>query len=88
MQLYHPPEMENRIVYCRCSVIEWFNYQAEPYQREGEEGGMRRRRGLAPYTTRGTVAVQKILVRTYQSVVVVQKICCMPTDGHSWPLYK
>lgn len=56
--------------------------------REGEEGGMRRRRGLAPYTTRGAVAVQKILVRTYQSVVVVQKICCMPTDGHSWPLYK
>ena len=87
MQLYHPPEMENRIVYCRCSVIEWFNYQAEPYQREGEGGGMRRRRGCSPYTTRGAVAVPKILVRTYQSVVVVvQKICCMPTDGHSWPL--
>ena len=79
--------MENRIVYCRRSVIEWFNYQAEPYQKEGEEGRMwgRRRRGYTPYTTRGTIAVHKILMRTW---VVVQKICCMPTDGYSWTLYK
>ena len=54
--------MENRIVYCRRSVIKWFNYQAEPYQKEGEEGRMwgRRRRGYTPYTTRGAIAAPKI----------------------------
>ena len=30
--------MENRIVYRGSSVIEWFNDQAEPYRREGEDG--------------------------------------------------
>ena len=30
--------MENRVVYRGSSVIEWFNDQAKPYRREGEDG--------------------------------------------------